>query len=126
LLPGAQDRHDSAVRLPQAQRAQLGKFVHACANIDRIARGRSGPTRSGSSFTCWRTTNFLRTLALPGEIAAWSLTILREKVVKIGAKVVAHGRLVLPDGGGGGARGSYFRGVLDLIGAVRLPVVARS
>ena len=33
--------------------------------------------------------NFLRTLALPREIAQWSLTSLREKVVKIGAKVVA-------------------------------------
>ncbi len=48
--------------------------------------------------------NFLRTLALPGEIARWSLTSLREKVVKIGAKVIAHGRYAdLPDGGGRGA-----------------------
>ena len=35
--------------------------------------------------------NFLRTLALPGEIAEWSLTTLREKVVKIGAKAISHG-----------------------------------
>ena len=34
--------------------------------------------------------NFLRTLALPDEMERWSLTTLREKVVKIGAKVVAH------------------------------------
>jgi len=33
--------------------------------------------------------NCLRTLALPREVADWSLTSLREKVVKIGAKVVA-------------------------------------
>ena len=39
--------------------------------------------------------NFLRTLALPGEVAQWSLTSLREKVVKIGAKVVAHGRYLV-------------------------------
>ena len=39
--------------------------------------------------------NFLRTLALPGEIAQWSLTSLREKVVKIGAKVVGHGRYAI-------------------------------
>src|ERR1700730_3437139 len=39
--------------------------------------------------------NFLRTLALPGEIAQWSLTSLREKVVKIGAKVISHGRYVI-------------------------------
>ncbi len=33
---------------------------------------------------------FLRTLALPDPVERWSLTSLREKVVKIGAKVVAH------------------------------------
>ncbi len=38
--------------------------------------------------------NFLRTLALPQEIEHWSLTTLREKLVKIGAKVVRHGRYV--------------------------------
>ncbi len=38
--------------------------------------------------------NFLRTLALPDEVAQWSLTTLRAKLVKIGAKVVRHGRYV--------------------------------
>lgn len=39
--------------------------------------------------------NFMRTLALPKEVELWSLTtIIREKLVKIGAKVVAHGRYV--------------------------------
>ncbi len=38
--------------------------------------------------------NFMRTLALPKEIEHWSLTTLREKMVKIGAKVVSHGRYV--------------------------------
>jgi hypothetical protein len=36
--------------------------------------------------------SFLRTLALPDEIERWSLTSLREKLVKIGAKVIGHGR----------------------------------
>ena len=36
--------------------------------------------------------NFLRTLVLPDEVERWSLTTLREKVVKIGAKVIAHAR----------------------------------
>ncbi len=35
-----------------------------------------------------------RTLALPEEVEHWSLTTLREKLVKIGAKVVSHGRYV--------------------------------
>ncbi len=36
--------------------------------------------------------NFLRTLALPQAVEHWSLTTLREKLIKIGAKIVRHGR----------------------------------
>jgi hypothetical protein len=36
--------------------------------------------------------NFMRTLALPDEMESWSLTTIREKLVKIGAKVAAHAR----------------------------------
>jgi hypothetical protein len=38
--------------------------------------------------------NLMRTLALPKEVEHWSLTTLREKLVKIGARVVRHGRYV--------------------------------
>ena len=38
--------------------------------------------------------NFMRTLALPDAVEQWSLTTLRERLVKIGAKVVSHGRYV--------------------------------
>ena len=38
--------------------------------------------------------NFLRTLATPEPIKEWSLTSLKEKLIKIGAKVVRHGRYV--------------------------------
>ncbi len=38
--------------------------------------------------------NFMRTLALPDEVNHWSLTTSREKLIKIGAKVVRHGRYV--------------------------------
>ena len=38
--------------------------------------------------------NFMRTLALPKEVEHWSLITLREKLIKIGAKVVRHGRYV--------------------------------
>jgi hypothetical protein len=34
--------------------------------------------------------NFLRTLATPKPIKDWSLTTLKEKLIKIGAKVVSH------------------------------------
>jgi len=61
--------------------------------------------------------NFLRTLALPDEMARWSLTTLREEV-KIGAKV-HHPRPLrrLPDGRGGGTA----RSVPGSAGANRPP-----
>jgi hypothetical protein len=38
--------------------------------------------------------NFMRTLAMPKTVERWSMTSLREKLIKIGAKVVSHGRYV--------------------------------
>jgi hypothetical protein len=38
---------------------------------------------------------FLRSLALPKEVEQWSLTTLREKLVKIGARIVRHGRYLV-------------------------------
>ena len=38
--------------------------------------------------------NFLRTLALPKAVEQWSLTTLHEKLVKIGAKEMPHGRYI--------------------------------
>jgi hypothetical protein len=51
----------------------------------------------GFSFMCLPTTlaNFLRTLATPEPIKDWSLTSLKDKLVKIGAKVASHGRYVI-------------------------------
>ena len=34
-------------------------------------------------------------MALPDEVAQWSLTTLRERLVKIGARIVRHGRYVV-------------------------------
>jgi hypothetical protein len=35
--------------------------------------------------------NFLRTPATPEPMKDWSLTSMKEKLIKIGAKVVSHG-----------------------------------
>ena len=69
--------------------------------------------------------NFLRTLALPGEIAEWSLTSLREKVVKIGAKVIAHGRYLVFQMAEVAVPRELFRAILNRIAGLRPPVVAR-
>jgi hypothetical protein len=39
--------------------------------------------------------NFMRILALPDDVEHWSPTTLREKLVKIGARIVRHGRYVV-------------------------------
>ena len=69
--------------------------------------------------------NFLRTLALPGEVERWSLTSLREKVVKIGAKVIAHGRYLVFQMAEVAVPRELFRGILDRIAGLRPPVAAR-
>jgi hypothetical protein len=38
--------------------------------------------------------NFLRRVALPASVKHWTLTTLRDKLIKIGAKVVRHARYV--------------------------------
>ena len=38
--------------------------------------------------------NFLRRLVLPRDVGHWSLTMLREKLIKIGAKVTRHAKYV--------------------------------
>jgi len=69
--------------------------------------------------------NFLRTLALPREVADWSLMSLREKVVKIGAKVVAHGRYLVFQMAEVAVPQELFRGILDRIAGLRPAVVVR-
>lgn len=39
--------------------------------------------------------NFLRTLVLPSTIADWSLTSLRDRMIKIGAKAIRHARSII-------------------------------
>ena len=66
--------------------------------------------------------NFLlRTLALPGEIAEWSLTSLREKVVKIGAKVISHGRYLVFQMAEVAVLRELFGRILDRIATLRPP-----
>ena len=38
--------------------------------------------------------NFLRRIALPPSVAHWTLTTLRDKLIKIGAKMVRHARYI--------------------------------
>ena len=68
--------------------------------------------------------NFMRTLALPKEVERWSLTSLREKLVKIGAKVVAHGRYVTFQMAEIAVPRDLFRKILRRIDELRPPAFA--
>ena len=64
--------------------------------------------------------NFLRTLALPRKVAHWSLTTLREKLIKIGAKVVQHSGYVVFQMAEVAVPRKLFGAILDRIGRLRL------
>jgi len=65
--------------------------------------------------------NFMRTLAIPRTADPWSLTSLREKLVKIGAKVVSHGRYVTFQLAEVAVSRRMFADILLLISRLRAP-----
>ena len=73
------DRESVRVRPPSSLTRRLGDAMRAsqkCIRMEQEVR------------------DFLRTLATPEPIKDWSLTSLKEKLIKIGAKLVSHGRYV--------------------------------
>ena len=67
--------------------------------------------------------NFLRRLALPKGVKHWSMTTLREKLIKIGAKVVAHSRYVFFQMAEVAIPRGLFRAILERIRRLRPPSV---
>jgi hypothetical protein len=65
--------------------------------------------------------NFMRTLAMPNAAEPWSLTSLREKLIKIGAKVVSHGRYVTFQMAEVAVSRQMFADILSLIARLRAP-----
>ncbi len=65
--------------------------------------------------------NFMRTLALPDAVEQWSLTTLKDKLIKIGAKVVRHGRYVTFQMAEVAIPRTLFADILRLIAQLRPP-----
>jgi len=65
--------------------------------------------------------NFMRTLAMPKTAEPWSLTSLREKLIKIGAKVVSHGRYVTFQMAEVAVPRQMFADILSLVAGLRAP-----
>ena len=77
--------------------------------------------RRPASVACavYNLANFMRTLALPEAIKHWSLTGLREKLVKIGAKIVRHGRYIIFQMAEVAVPKELFQEILRLIAELR-------
>jgi hypothetical protein len=67
--------------------------------------------------------NFLRTLATPEPIKDWSLTTLKQKLIKIGAKVVSHGRYVAFQMAEVAIPRNLFTDILRLVAELRPPPI---
>ena len=67
--------------------------------------------------------NFLRRLALPPTVKHRSLTTLREKLIKIGAKVISHARYVIFQMAEVAVPQRLFREILERIQRLRLSKV---
>ena len=67
--------------------------------------------------------NFLRRLALPLGVKHWSLTTLREKLIKIGAKVITTARYVIFQMAEVAIPRRLFRAILERIRRLRPPSV---
>ncbi len=65
--------------------------------------------------------NFLRRLALPRDVKHWSLTTLREKLVKIGAKVTRHSRYITFQLAEVAVSRRLFAAILDRIALLAIP-----
>jgi hypothetical protein len=63
--------------------------------------------------------NFLRTLATPEPIKDWTLTSLKEKLIKMGAKVISHGRTIAFQMAEVAISRQMFQEILRLIAALR-------
>ena len=63
--------------------------------------------------------NSLRQLALPRSIRSWNLTSLREKLVKIGAKVVTHAKYVIFQLAEVAVPRQLFAAIVERIGQLR-------
>ena len=63
----------------------------------------------------------MRTLALPEAVKQWSLTSLKEKLVKIGARIVTHGRYVTFQLAEVAVPRGLFEEILRLIAQLRPP-----
>jgi len=106
------------------QRGKAEQYIKEGKNAIKWTRLSCGKFRNNEvrlqlHVLAYNLANFMRTLALPKEVEHWSLTTLREKLIKIGAKVVHHGRYVTFQLAEVAVPRNLFRKILGLIDDLR-------
>ena len=102
------------------QRGKAEQYIKECKHAIKRTRlscreFRDNAVRLQIHALAYNLANFTRTLALPKEVEHWSLTTLREKLVKIGANVVRHGRYATFQWAKVAVPKELFRKILTLI-----------
>ena len=72
-------------------------------------------------FLAYNLGNYLRQAVLPRSVSHWTLTTLREKLIKIGAKVVTHARRVIFQMAEVAVPRELFQAILKAIDRMRMP-----
>jgi hypothetical protein len=104
---------------PHSGRLLADTWPHAA-----FAGGSGTWTRSRLHALAYKVANFMRIPSLPKQVEYWSLTTIREKLVKVGAKVFAHGRYVTFQMAEVAVPPDLFRRILNLIDGLRRPSLA--
>ena len=116
---GRNGRHGLTAQLRQKEGKNAVKWTRlSCTTF------RGNAVRLQLHALAYNLAKFLRTLALAGEVERWSLTSLREKLVKIGAKGVSHGRYAIFQMAEIAVPRDLFRRILDRIAKLRPPGLA--
>ena len=116
----ARNGPDRAIRLRPWMPKQLKE--HTRCKIEPGPLTRNSPCELHA--LAYNLANFLRTLATPEPIKDWSLTSLKDKLIKIGAKVVSHGRYVAFQMAEIAIPRNLFTDILRMIAELRPPPVA--
>jgi hypothetical protein len=102
------------------QHIKEGKYAFRWTRLS-CKRFRDNEVRLQLHALAYNLANFLRCIELPEAMADWSLTSLRLKLIKIGARVVRHARAITFQLAEVAVTGSMVRAILAAIQRLRVP-----
>jgi hypothetical protein len=107
---------------PQGYSGTVDHGGQECGEVDQAScrRFKDNEARLQLFALAYNLANFLRQLVLPKPIQDWTLTTLREKLVKIGAKVVSHAKYMVFQLAEVAVPRQLFAALVERIGRLRL------